>query len=59
VEAPAANGFFAEAESFADMIANGPDHWNGVSNRESVHIMLTLDAIYQSAQSGMPVDLPA
>jgi predicted dehydrogenase len=59
VEAPAANGFFAEAESFADMIANGPDHWNGVSNQESVHIMLTLDAIYHSAQSGRPVDLPA
>lgn len=57
VEAPATNGFLAEAESFAEVVRNGPAQWNGVSNEESISIMLTLEAIYTSAQEGKSVDV--
>jgi len=57
IEAPAINGFLAEAESFSDLIEAGPAHWSGASSEESVDIMRTLDAILSSAKSGNAVTL--
>jgi predicted dehydrogenase len=49
------NGFRAEAESFERLIRLGPGHWSGASQDESVDIMLTLEAILESARSGQPI----
>lgn len=54
-----ANGFLLEAESFADYVAKGPQHWTGATEAESVEIMATLDAIRESAKSGNWVDVKA
>jgi predicted dehydrogenase len=54
IELPAANGFLAEAESFADLVATGPAHWTGVSEQESIDIMLTIEALLRSARTGTP-----
>ena len=51
------NGFRAEAESFADLIAQGPDAWTGIAPAESIEVMRMLEAIIASARSGQPVDL--
>jgi xylose dehydrogenase (NAD/NADP) len=59
VEAPATNGFLAEAESFAGLVRHGPMWWNGASNKESINIILILEAIYASAQRGKPVEIMA
>ena len=52
LEVEGVNGFRAEAESFARMVRQGPAHWNGASEAESIDIVLTLDAIAASARSG-------
>ena len=52
VEVEGGSGFRAEAESFARMVRQGPAHWNGASEAESIDIVLTLDAIAASARSG-------
>ena len=52
IEAAQANGFFAEAESFADLVAQGWQHWSGATPEESVDIMLTLEALAESARRG-------
>jgi D-xylose 1-dehydrogenase (NADP+, D-xylono-1,5-lactone-forming) len=57
VEAPPMNGFLAEAESFCDLVQHGPAFWNGVTNEESIDILVTLDAIQESAQRRTPVDI--
>jgi D-xylose 1-dehydrogenase (NADP+, D-xylono-1,5-lactone-forming) len=67
VQAPAVNGFLAEAESFAALVrrpvatAQGPENgdpcWHGPSPEESVDIVMTLEAILKSARSGKPVAL--
>ena len=57
VPAPGMSGFLAEAESFADLIQHGPPGWNGVTNQESVDILVTLEAILLSAQTGKPVEV--
>jgi hypothetical protein len=46
------DGFLAESDSFARLVANGPTEWSGATPVESVDITLTLDAIRKSAQSG-------
>jgi D-xylose 1-dehydrogenase (NADP+, D-xylono-1,5-lactone-forming) len=51
----ACDGFRAEAESFERLIQLGPGRWTGVSPDESVDIMLTLEAILESARSGQPI----
>ena len=51
IEVPAVDGFRAEAESFERLIRFGPDHWTGATPEESVDIMLTLEAILQSART--------
>lgn len=58
IATPGANGFRAEAESFARLVAGEAEAWTGVSAAQSVAIMETLEAILRSAQSGAPVDLP-
>ncbi len=51
------NGFLGEAESFARLIKDGPSHWNGASEQESLDIAATLDAISKSARGDVPVDV--
>jgi predicted dehydrogenase len=57
IDAPALNGFLAEAESFCRMIRQGPEHWSGATPTESVDLLRTVEAIFQSAGSGRPIDL--
>ena len=51
------NGFLAEADSFARLVADGPQHWTGASEQESIDIALTLEALLRSARSGAAVDV--
>jgi len=55
LETPTLNGFLAEAESFEQLVRGGPEHWTGVTEQESIDIMLTVEALLQSARSGKPV----
>lgn len=55
----ASDGFRAEAESFERLIRRGAGHWTGVCPDESVDIMLTLEAILESARSGQPMQVAA
>jgi D-xylose 1-dehydrogenase (NADP+, D-xylono-1,5-lactone-forming) len=57
LEVTGTNGFLAEAESFARSIKEGPQHWVGVTEQESIDILLTVEALIQSARSGQPVEL--
>ena len=52
------NGFLAEAESFRDLVTHGRDRWTGVSEQESIHIAITLEALTTSARTGAAVVLP-
>ena len=54
---PATNGFLAEAESFEKLIRQGAAHWNGATPAESIDIMLTIEALLESARSGQWVDV--
>ena len=58
VETSAVNGFLAEAESFERLVRQGPAQWSGTSPEESVDIMLTLEAIIESARRGSAVEIP-
>ena len=51
------NGFLAEAESFARMVAGGAALWTGAKPSESIDVALTLEALLESARSGAPVTL--
>ncbi|MES1158558.1 MAG: Gfo/Idh/MocA family oxidoreductase [Terricaulis silvestris] len=51
------NGFLAEADSFADLIAGG--NWTGATAQESLDIAEMLDAIAASARSRTPIELGA
>jgi D-xylose 1-dehydrogenase (NADP+, D-xylono-1,5-lactone-forming) len=53
-----ANGFLAEAESFADSIQRGPEHWTGATTEESLDIAETLDAIRKSAREQHSIEIP-
>jgi predicted dehydrogenase len=55
LETPGLNGFLAEAESFERLVRAGADYWTGVTEEESIDIMLTVEALLQSARSGKPV----
>jgi xylose dehydrogenase (NAD/NADP) len=57
VQAPALNGFLAEAESFAALVRGATPGWQGPSPEESVDIVMTLEALLASAHSGKPVAL--
>jgi predicted dehydrogenase len=58
IETAGGNGFLLEAESFQRMLTQSPEQWNGVSEAESIDIIMTLEAIAESARSGRAVDLP-
>lgn len=58
LQAPGANGFRAEAESFADAV-QGRSPWTGADEAFSTDVALTLDAIAASARTGARVTLPA
>jgi D-xylose 1-dehydrogenase (NADP+, D-xylono-1,5-lactone-forming) len=58
VETEPANGFLAEAESFARLVREGPAHWTGATPVQSIEIMMMLEAVLQSARSGGAVALP-
>ncbi len=57
IEVPGGDGFRAEAESFAQMVRNGPQHWNGATEAESIDTALALHAIAASAKSGLWVTI--
>jgi predicted dehydrogenase len=57
IDVPAGNGFLREAESFAECLRHGPQHWTGATEQESIDIMDTLDAVRASARSGRWVEL--
>lgn len=59
VEVAPGNGFLAEAESFARLVALGPAHWTGATPAQSIDIALTLDAIADSMRSGAAVAVGA
>jgi xylose dehydrogenase (NAD/NADP) len=46
------SGFRAEADSFALMVAQGPAHWTGCTEQESVDTIASLEAIARSVRSG-------
>ena len=58
IETAGGDGFLLEAESFQQMLAGGLDKWTGVSEEETIDIIMTLEALAQSARSGQAVDLP-
>lgn len=57
IETEAAAGFFAEAESFHDLVRFGWDHWSGATPAESIDIATTLDALAASSRQGVPVEV--
>jgi predicted dehydrogenase len=59
VEVPALNGFLAEAESFERLVRGGPQYWTGASPEESIDILLTVEALLQSARTGRVVEVTA
>ncbi|MFO1468195.1 MAG: Gfo/Idh/MocA family oxidoreductase [Steroidobacteraceae bacterium] len=52
VEAPAVNGFLAEADAFARRVREGAQGWSGTSPEESIDIARMIAAIQRSVASG-------
>jgi predicted dehydrogenase len=57
IETAEANGFFAEAEAFCDLIRHGWTRWPGATPDESVDILRTLEALARSARDGEVIDI--
>jgi D-xylose 1-dehydrogenase (NADP+, D-xylono-1,5-lactone-forming) len=57
METAPANGFLAEAESFAQLVREGPAQWSGATPEESIDIMMTVEALLRSARCGLPVEV--
>jgi xylose dehydrogenase (NAD/NADP) len=57
VETAETNGFLAEADSFHDLVVDGPDRWTGVTPEESIDIALTMDALAASARQGVAIEI--
>lgn len=55
VETPPTNGFLAEADSFADLVAGGS--WNGTTEAESIDTLRILEAILESARTDRTIEL--
>ena len=49
---PGGDGFRLEAESFARMVREGAQAWNGCTEAESIDTALALTAIARSAREG-------
>jgi D-xylose 1-dehydrogenase (NADP+, D-xylono-1,5-lactone-forming) len=58
IQTPSASGFLAEAESFERLVRDGPGFWTGATPEESIDIMMTLDAILESARTQSAVVIP-
>jgi predicted dehydrogenase len=59
LETASTNGFLAEAEAFAELVAKGPAHWSGATPDESIDIALTLEALAESARRNVAVEVGA
>ena len=58
IPVPEGNGFLAEAESFAHVVASGDmAQWTGASVQESIDIAAMLEALIKSARQGAPVTM--
>jgi predicted dehydrogenase len=57
IETATANGFLAEVEAFADLVRHGPARWPGATPDESIDTMLALEALGDSARTGLAVDI--
>ena len=57
IETAPADGFLAEAESFARLVREGPAQWSGATPEESIDIMMTVEALLRSARCGLPVEV--
>lgn len=57
IASPGENGFLAEADSFADAIREGAQHWTGANGQESLDIARILDAIAASARDDRAISL--
>lgn len=57
IQTDSTNGFLAEAESFERLVREGTPQWTGASPEESIDIMLTLDALLESARIGRAVEI--
>jgi hypothetical protein len=57
LEVPGGDGFLAEGVSFARMVRQGAQHWNGASEAESIDTVLAWQALAASARSGLWVDI--
>ena len=57
LETAPANGFLAEADAFAGLVEHGPADWPGATPQESLDIVLTLEALLESARSGQAVEI--
>ncbi len=57
IETPPINGFLAEAESFERLVREGPSHWLGATPEESIDIAMMLEALLQSARSGVAAEV--
>lgn len=53
------NGFLAEAEQFAHLVAGRKSAWTGATEAQSIDIAYTLNALLRSAKTGVAVDIPA
>ena len=53
------NGFRYVAESFARLVAEDGQGWNGATEQESLDIAATLSALVESARTGGPVNVEA
>lgn len=52
VPVPSMNGFLAEAEDFERLVRQGPGHWSGIPEDESVDVALLIETLLESARSG-------
>lgn len=57
IHTEAANGFQAEAESFAAQIRGESHAWNGATEEESIDFMRIADALLESARRGVAVEV--
>jgi predicted dehydrogenase len=58
IETASIDGFLAEADAFADLVAQGMAYWTGATPEESIDIAFTLEALAASARKGIPVEVP-
>jgi predicted dehydrogenase len=58
IELEPALGFRAQGEAFYDLVRDGWASWPGATPEETTDIMLTIDALAESARDGNVVTIP-